>query len=87
MNLEEARRRATLTIPEAAELLGLKRSAAYECARRGELPVLTLGRKKFVAAPRLLAMLGADPAVSNGLKSAAKPQVSAASPDSVTGDD
>jgi excisionase family DNA binding protein len=37
-----------MTIPEAAEALGISRGLAYELARRGELPVLRLGSKRLV---------------------------------------
>ena len=46
--------RATITIPEAAELLGVGRSAAYEAARRGQLPTRRVGRKLLVPVPALL---------------------------------
>lgn len=36
--------RATITVPEAAELIGVGRSAAYEAARRGQLPTRRVGR-------------------------------------------
>jgi excisionase family DNA binding protein len=39
---------ATITIKEAAAVLGIKRSLAYELARRGEIPVLRLGRRLVV---------------------------------------
>ena len=38
----------TYTVTEAAELLGISRSSAYECVRRGELPSLTLGRRVVI---------------------------------------
>ena len=31
-------KRLTFTVPEAAVLLGISRSSAYECVRRGEIP-------------------------------------------------
>jgi len=53
---------ATLTIPEAAALLGIGRSLAYEIAtREGELagvPVIRVGRRLLVPHARLLAVLG-----------------------------
>lgn len=58
MDLSDVRNRATVTIEEAAELIGMGRSAAYEAARRGDLPTLRLGRRLFVPVPRLLDMLG-----------------------------
>jgi excisionase family DNA binding protein len=52
--------RATVSVEEAARLLGLGRSAAYEAARRGELPTRRLGRRLLVPVPALLEWLGAD---------------------------
>lgn len=49
---------AVLTIEEAAKLLRIGRSAAYEAARRGEIPVIRLGRSLRVPRHRLEAMLG-----------------------------
>ena len=40
--------RRTFTVPEAARLLGIGRSAAYDAARRGELPTLRIGRRILV---------------------------------------
>ena len=50
--------RQTLTIEEAARALGVGRNAAYDAARRGDLPVIRLGRRLVVpraALERLLA--------------------------------
>ncbi len=41
----------TMSVPAAGRLLGLSRNAAYEAARRREIPVLRFGRKLRV--PRL----------------------------------
>lgn len=57
MRLDEIRDRATLTVEEAAELLGVGRSSAYEAARRGELPSMRLGRRLVVPVPALLRLL------------------------------
>lgn len=41
----ETPQRKTLTVPEAGELyFGLGRDAAYAAARRGDIPVIRLGR-------------------------------------------
>jgi excisionase family DNA binding protein len=48
----------TLTIDEAAKLLGVSRGLAYEAARRGELPTLRLGRRLLVPRARLLELVG-----------------------------
>jgi hypothetical protein len=56
----------TMTIPAAGKrYFGLGRSASYEAARRGELPVVNIGRKLFVpvaAIERKLAEAGASKA-------------------------
>ena len=41
--------RLTLTIKEAAKLLGISQSTAYEAARTGRIPVLKFGRRFLVA--------------------------------------
>jgi excisionase family DNA binding protein len=40
--------RATYTIVEAAEILGIARSSAYRAARTGELPTIKIGRRILV---------------------------------------
>lgn len=59
ITLDQLDGRVTLTIEEAATLLGLGRSAAYEAARRGQLPTRRLGRRVLVPVPALLEWLGA----------------------------
>ncbi len=59
LTLEALDGRVTLTIEEVAGLLGLGRSAAYEAARRGEIPTRRLGRRVLVPVPALLSWLGA----------------------------
>ena len=39
---------AVYTIEEAARLLGIGRSTAYEAARRGEIPTIRIGRRLLV---------------------------------------
>lgn len=39
---------ATLTLEEARRVLGLGRTAAYDAARRKEIPVLRIGRRLLV---------------------------------------
>ena len=57
-------RSATLTIPEAAELLGISRNLGYEIAARdGELagiPVIRVGRRLLIPQARLLGVLGLE---------------------------
>lgn len=40
--------RLTLSVEEAAHLLGISRALAYELVRRGDLPRLQLGRRIVV---------------------------------------
>ena len=40
-----AEERLVYTIEESGVLLGIGRPAAYEAARRGDLPVLRIGRR------------------------------------------
>ena len=55
------------TIEEAAELLKIGRSGAYEAARRGNIPVLRIGRRWLVprvALDKMLAGAGKDAEVA-----------------------
>lgn len=47
-----------LTVPEAARLLRLKRSTAYELVRTGQVPSVRFGRQVRVPTGKLLEMLG-----------------------------
>ncbi len=49
------------SIPRAGRALGLGRYAAYEAARRGQLPTIELGRRKVVPVRALEEMLGLEP--------------------------
>jgi excisionase family DNA binding protein len=57
--------RPTIRVEEAALLLGVGRSTAFEAARRGELPTIRIGRRLLVPVPQLLAKLGAQIAPDN----------------------
>jgi excisionase family DNA binding protein len=57
----------TISVEEAARLLGISRGLAYEAARRGDIPVIRLGRRRLlVPRARLLELVGADPSFGNG---------------------
>ena len=49
--------RLTLTVAEAAKLLGISRGTAYECVRTGQLPSVTFGRRVLIPRRRLEALL------------------------------
>jgi excisionase family DNA binding protein len=54
--------RLTLTVEEAAVILGISRAFAYDAVRRGEIPAIKIGRRILVpklALNRLLEMPGA----------------------------
>lgn len=55
----EAKRieRLTLTVEEAAHLLGISRGLAYEMARSGKLPVIRFGRRLLISRRALERML------------------------------
>ncbi len=42
-----------IPVPQAAELLGISRAAAYRFASSGDLPTKRLGRRIYVVAARL----------------------------------
>jgi len=61
VTLAEARKLPlVLTVEHAGRLLGLRRSAAYEAARRGEIPTQRYGRQLLVPTAALLTQLGFD---------------------------
>ena len=51
--------RQTLTIEEAARVLGIGRNTAYEAVRRGEIPVVRIGRRFLVPRAALEQLLSA----------------------------
>ena len=53
LGLDDIEARLTLSVDEAASLLGLGRTAAYEAARRGEIPSRRCSRSlKFPSVAR-----------------------------------
>ena len=55
--------RLTISVPEAGQMLGIGRDAAYAAAARGDIPTLRLGGRTLrVPVPKLLQLLGVDPA-------------------------
>ncbi len=47
----------TLTVPEAAEALGIGRAAAYEAARTGQIPTIKIGKRILVPVAALERLL------------------------------
>ena len=61
--------RRTVTVEEAATILGVGRNKAYEAARSGEIPTIRIGKRLLVplaALERLLAV-GVHPLGANDL--------------------
>ncbi len=58
--LDQLAGKATITVEQTARVLGLGRTAAYDAARRGELPTRRLGRRLLVPVPALLEWLGTN---------------------------
>ncbi len=60
-------KRLVYTVPEAGRLLGLGRNAAYDAAKRGDLPTLRIGRLLLVPKipfHRMLGMTAAPTAIT-----------------------
>ncbi len=49
--------RATYGVQEAAKILGIGRNAAYEAARRGEIPTIKIGGRILVPKAALMARM------------------------------
>lgn len=56
----ELRERPTVSVPEAAAILGLTEQTTYRMTRDGRLPATRLGRVVRVQSAALLHLLGAD---------------------------
>jgi excisionase family DNA binding protein len=49
--------RATLTVEEAARVLGIGRGPAYQAVRRGDIPSIRIGKRMLVPRAALERML------------------------------
>lgn len=49
-----------MTVEDAGRCCGLGRSAAYDAARRGELPTISFGRRRVVPTAALRKLLALD---------------------------
>lgn len=59
--------RLTMSVPEAGDLLGIGRNQAYEAARRGDIPVIRIGKRLLVPVRALERMLdGVKPTNEGG---------------------
>lgn len=67
MTVPDPREHPLLPVEEAGRVLyGVGRSAAYEHARRGDIPTIRLGRRLMVPTAKALAALGLWPEPENG---------------------
>lgn len=55
--MSERVERLTYSVPEAAALLGISRTVAYQAARSGDIPAVRIGRRLVVPRPALERML------------------------------
>jgi excisionase family DNA binding protein len=58
--------RLVLTVPEAAEALGVSPRSYYAAAARGEVPAIRIGRRLVVPGAALARLLGGEESVGNG---------------------
>jgi excisionase family DNA binding protein len=56
----------TLTVPEAARLIGISRMTAYVAVREGTIPSIRIGRRVLVPRAALDRLLAAASAVRDG---------------------
>ncbi len=61
---EKDQAKLTLTIEEAAKLLGIGRGLAYEMARTGQIPTVRFGRRMLV--PKIALDRILNPEISTG---------------------
>lgn len=50
-------KRLCITVPEAAEMLGISRNFAYELVKQGKLPVIRFGKRLLIPRAALDKML------------------------------
>lgn len=51
----------TITVEQAAGVLGISRAAAYNAVRRGDIPSVRVGRRVLVPKYRLAAFIAGQP--------------------------
>jgi excisionase family DNA binding protein len=55
---QDWRSRATITVEEAGEILGVSRASAYAAARSSDLETIRVGKRILVPVPKLRRLLG-----------------------------
>ena len=56
--VDQAPEPATMSIPAAARLLGISRSAGYRAVANGQIPTIRIGRRLLVPTAKLHRLLG-----------------------------
>jgi excisionase family DNA binding protein len=56
--MRDVAQRQTYTVEEAGRLLGIGRNQAYDAAKRGEIPTITIGKRKLVPKATFDRLLG-----------------------------
>jgi len=56
--METTEQSLTVTVEQAAEMLGISRGLAYQAAREGAIPAIRLGRRLLVPRAKLLQFVG-----------------------------
>lgn len=51
------RNRLTVTVDEAAQMLGISRNSAFRAVQRGQLPSIRIGRRILIPRDRLAELL------------------------------
>ena len=59
------RHRLTYTVEEAANVLGISVSCAYECVKRGQLPSIRLGRRIVIPVAAIYTLLALSETATN----------------------
>jgi len=65
--------RLTLSVYEAARVLGISRTTAYECVRTGELPAVRLGRRLVIPKSAISDLLSGRPSTAHAVGGAIAP--------------
>ena len=67
LTFTELQGRATISLPEAASVLGVSRPHSYVLAKKGALPLIQLGGRRLVSAPLLVQRLVTPESASEDL--------------------
>ena len=57
---EDKAEKLTMSVPEAGQLLGISRQAAYNAAKAGDIPTLRVGKRLLVPLARFERLLAGE---------------------------